>query len=479
MRRGFLRGGPPGGGGSGTGMRASDVSLELLRRYNVQGPRYTSYPTAPMWKENFTSADYGRILEESSAAASPAPLSLYFHLPFCEKLCYFCGCTVVITGRRHSLEAPYLDVIEKEIDWVAAHVGSGRPTVQLHWGGGTPTYFPPALLERLGRRILDRFPLAADAELGVEVDPRVTSPEHLETLARLGFNRLSMGVQDFDSRVQTAVNRIQPFQDTRRLVEQARELGFPSVNMDLIFGLPHQTEASFSSSIDRVLEIGPDRLAVYSYANVPWMKKHQNVLLPFLPDERTKFGIFRTALERFTEAGFEYIGMDHFARPDDELAIARADRTLHRNFQGYTTKAGTDLIGFGMSAIGSIGRYYVQNRRELGPYREAAAASGAATFRGARLSEDDVLRRVVIENLLCHGVIVKREIEERFAIEFDDYFADALQQLRGCAEDGLVEMSPAEVRATELGRIFLRNLAMPFDAYLTEAPDKPVFSRTL
>jgi oxygen-independent coproporphyrinogen-3 oxidase len=458
-------------------MKASEVSLELLHRYNVQGPRYTSYPTAPMWKEDFTASDYDRILRES--AATPAPLSLYFHLPFCEKLCYFCGCTVVITGSRHALENPYLDVIEREIDWVAERVGSDRPTVQLHWGGGTPTYFPPELLERLGRRILSRFPLAPDAELGVEVDPRVTTPQHLQALARLGFNRLSMGVQDFDPRVQTAVNRIQPFDATRRLVEQARELGFPSVNMDLIFGLPHQTEESFSSTIDRVLEIGPDRLAVYSYANVPWMKKHQNVLLPYLPDERTKFGIFRTALERFTEAGFEYIGMDHFARPDDELALARADRTLHRNFQGYTTKAGTDLIGFGMSAIGSIGSYYVQNRRELGPYRQAAAESGAATFRGARLSADDALRRVVIENLLCHGVIVKREVEGRFGIRFDDYFADALRQLRSCAEDGLVELSTGEVRATELGRIFLRNLAMPFDAYLAEAPDKPVFSRTL
>jgi oxygen-independent coproporphyrinogen-3 oxidase len=461
-------------------MRASDVSLDLLRRYNVQGPRYTSYPTAPMWKEDFTASDYERILRESAAAPHPAPLSLYFHLPFCEKLCFFCGCTVVITGSRHALETSYLDVVEREIDWVADRVGaSGRPTVQLHWGGGTPTYFPPPLLERLGRRTLDRFPLGPDAELGVEVDPRVTTPEHLETLARLGFNRLSMGVQDFDPRVQTAVNRVQPFEDTRRLVEQARKLGFPSVNMDLIFGLPYQTEASFSSTIDRVLEIGPDRLAVYSYANVPWMKKHQNVLLPFLPDERTKFGIFRTALERFTAAGFEYIGMDHFARPDDELAVARVDRTLHRNFQGYTTKAGTDLIGFGMSAIGSIGPYYVQNRRELGPYREAASASGAATFRGARLSEDDLLRRVVIESLLCHGVLVKREIEARFGIRFDDYFADALQALGACARDGLVELSPGEVRATELGRIFLRNLAMPFDAYLTEVPDKPVFSRTL
>ncbi len=462
-------------------MRPADVSIELLRRYNVQGPRYTSYPTAPVWKENYGAADYETILAETAAAPAPSPLSLYFHLPFCERLCYFCGCTVVITGSKHGLEHPYFDILAREIDWVAdrAGAGAGRPTVQLHWGGGTPTYFPPELLEKLGRRILDRFPLAPDAELGVEVDPRVTTRQHLEVLARLGFNRLSMGVQDFDPTVQKAINRIQPYAATRKLVEEARALGFPSVNMDLIFGLPYQTPESFSATIDRVLEIAPDRLAVYSYANVPWMKRHQNVLLPHLPDEATKFGIFRTALERFSDAGFEYIGMDHFARPDDELARARRDRTLHRNFQGYTTKAGTDLIGFGMSAIGSVGPHYVQNRRELAAYTESVAGTGAATFRGARLSADDELRRTVIGNLLCHGVVIKREIEERFGIAFDETFARALRDLEPCAADGLVELSPQEVRATALGRVFLRNLAMPFDAYLESSPDKPVFSRTL
>jgi len=460
-------------------MKAADLSLDLLRRYNVPGPRYTSYPTAPMWKEDFGAPEYARILQESASASSPAPLSLYLHLPFCERLCYFCGCTVVITGSRHTLESPYLDAIEKEIDWVAERAGAGRPVVQLHWGGGTPTYFPPELLERLGTRLLERFSLAPDAELGVEVDPRVTTREHLRTLARLGFNRLSMGVQDFDPRVQEAINRIQPAADTRRLVEEARGLGFPSVNMDLIYGLPFQTPETFSRTIDQVLEIGPDRLAVYSYANVPWMKKHQNVLLPHLPDEQTKFRIFRTALERFRDAGFEYIGMDHFARPDDELSRARRDRTLHRNFQGYTTKAGTDLIGMGMSAIGSVGDAYVQNRRELPDYRRAVAEAGAATFRGCRLSPDDRIRRTVIGNLLCHGVVVKREIEHAFGIRFDEYFAGALERLRPCAEDGLVELSTPEVRATTLGRIFLRNLAMPFDAYLDQPVDKPVFSRTL
>lgn len=461
----------------------ADVPLELLRRYNVQGPRYTSYPTAPMWRRELPPSAYAAVLEESAGAANPAPLSLYVHLPFCERLCYFCGCTVVITGSRHVPESDYLDLLEREIDWVAARVGGERQrqrqVVQLHWGGGTPTYFPPALLERLARRLFDRFALAPDAEIGVEVDPRVTTPEQLETLARLGFNRLSMGVQDFDPRVQAAINRIQPEADTRRLVGQARDLGFTSLNIDLIYGLPHQTPETFSATIDRVLEIAPDRLAVYSYANVPWMKKHQAVLEPHLPPERTKFEIFRTALSRFTGAGFEYIGMDHFARPDDELALARRDRTLHRNFQGYTTKAGTDLIGFGMSAIGSIGTHYVQNRRELSEYKRSVEEAGAASFRGIDLTAEDRLRREVIGALLCHGVVVKAEIEHGFGIAFDGHFADALERLKACAADGLVELTPESIRATELGRVFLRNLAMPFDAYLEAAPEKPVYSRTL
>ena len=354
-----------------------------------------------------------------------------------------------------------------------------REVVQLHLGGGTPTYFAPERLERLLGRLRERFSFAPDAELGVEVDPRVTTSEHLSALARSGFNRLSMGVQDFDPRVQEAINRIQPFEATRDLVREARGLGFPSINMDLIFGLPFQTPETFSSTIDRVLEIAPDRLAVYSYANVPWMKKHQTMLEPHLPDETTKFGIFRTALARFEDAGFEYIGMDHFARANDELARARRERTLHRNFQGYTTKAGTDLLGMGMSAIGSVADGYVQNARELAAYQAAVEIRGAATFRGFRLSPEDRLRRTVIGNLLCHGVIVKSEIEREFGIRFDEKFGDALARLAPCAEDGLVDLARDEIRATPIGRVFLRNLAMPFDAYLTAPSEKPVFSRTL
>ena len=457
----------------------NDVPYELLHKYNVAGPRYTSYPPAPSWRDDFGPADYENLVAESNAAAVPAPLSLYLHLPFCEKLCFFCGCTVVITGKNHQTEEGYLGLIEKEIAWLSERVDRSRPVVQLHYGGGTPTYFDPERLERLSDALHAGFTFAPDAELGVEIDPRVTTPAHLEVLRRGGFNRLSMGVQDFDPKVQESVNRIQPYEATRDLVAAARSLGFTSVNMDLIFGLPYQTPETFRRTIDRVLTISPDRLAVYSYAHVPWMKKHQKVNEPVLPTEREKFEIFRTALSGFAAAGYEYIGMDHFARPDDELARARRDRTLWRNFQGYTTKAGTDLFGLGMSSIGGIANAYVQNQRDLPAYRAAMEAGGPATMRGFRLSPDDRLRRVVIQNLLCHGVIVKREIEEQFGVAFDETFGDALGKLEACREDGLVEITDREIRATSLGRIFLRNLAMPFDAYLAAASEKPMFSRTL
>jgi oxygen-independent coproporphyrinogen-3 oxidase len=461
-----------------------EISYDLLHKYNVPGPRYTSYPPAPTFSDRFRAADYENVIAESNRAAEPVPLSLYLHLPFCERLCYFCGCTVMITGRNHQPEADYLATLLAEIDWLSARVSPDRKIVQLHLGGGTPTYFTPERLEELSAHLRKRLPFAGDAEIGVEVDPRVTTGAHLEALRRAGFNRLSMGVQDFNPRVQEAINRIQPYEATCDLTVAARAMGFESINMDLIFGLPYQTPNSFRVTIDQILSIGPDRLAVYSYANVPWMKKHQRVLEPHLPAEREKFEIFKTALETFSGAGYEYIGMDHFARPSDELALARRNRTLWRNFQGYTTKAGTDLFGLGMSSISSIGAAYVQNERDLHAYTKAISEGRAATMRGFRLSEDDRLRRRVIQNLLCHGVVVKNEIEREFGISFDQTFEGAIEKLKSCRDDGLVELSESEIRATALGRVFLRNLAMPFDAYLAAAadsgkPEKQMFSRTL
>ncbi len=460
-------------------MEINDISYDLLHRYNVQGPRYTSYPPAPSWSADLGPTDYEQIIRSSNETPSPVPISLYFHLPFCEALCYFCGCTTVITGKNRSQEMPYLTAVEKEIDWLAERVDRKRPVVQLHLGGGTPTYQSPDSLRSLIERVRTKFSVDAKAEMGVEVDPRVTTKAHLETLRSVGFNRVSMGVQDFTAAVQEAINRVQSFEMTRDLVQVARDLGYESVNMDLIYGLPHQTPDSFRQTIDQVLEINPDRLAVYSYAHVPWMKKHQDLFAAHLPDERAKFQIFLTALKTFTEAGFVYVGMDHFARPDDELARARENGTLWRNFQGYTTKAGTDLFGLGMSAIGNVNHNYIQNQKDLKAYQGAIAAGTAATLRGFRLSQDDQIRGRLIQNLLCHAVVKKADIETAFGITFDSYFADALTQLKVLEADGLVELNAREIRPTPAGRVFLRNIAMPFDAYLPKDGEKRMFSRTV
>ncbi len=460
-------------------MSAPLISYELLHKYNVQGPRYTSYPPAPSWSDAIGPADYESTIAASNDATTLAPLSLYFHLPFCEQLCYFCGCTTVITGRDRSKEDPYLETIVKEINWLGARVDKKRPIVQLHLGGGTPTYYSPEKLDALFERIRANFTIDANAEIGVEVDPRVTTVDHLKSLRKNGFNRLSMGVQDFNADVQKAITRHQPFEATRDLVLAARDLGFQSINMDLIYGLPHQTEASFDATIAKVLSINPDRLAIYSYAHVPWMKKHQEVIAKYLPDEKQKFSIFLLALKQFSAAGFDYIGMDHFAKPNDELSRARKDRTLWRNFQGYTTKAGTDLFGLGMSAIGNVHGAYFQNQRELVPYQTAIRSGTPATLRGFRLSPDDKIRARVIQNLLCHAVVIKSEIEKEFSINFDTYFATALTNLKPLESDGLVQLTASEIRPTDIGRVFLRNLAMPFDAYLPKEGEKKVFSRTV
>lgn len=457
---------------------ALEVSEEFLAKYNRPGPRYTSYPTAPVWNEKFQQKD----LEEFYSAANAAftPLSLYMHLPFCESLCLFCACTVVIQKDK-SAAIPYLETLKKEIARVGSFVDRQREVVQFHWGGGTPTYLSPAQLDDLFSFTRERFSFARNAEIGIEIDPRVTSVAHLETLRSLGFNRLSMGIQDFTPLVQQTIHRVQPFELTRDLIHTARHLGFDSINVDLIYGLPYQTAASFSETVDKILQLAPDRIAMFSYAHVPWLKKQQGSFQGHLPEGMEKFQIFKTGIRKFTDGGYLYIGMDHFARPTDELALAQRNRTLHRNFQGYTTKAGADLYGMGVSAISSIGAAYGQNNRVLAEYHSAIASRGSATMRGYRLNADDLLRRAVITRLLCHAVILKREIEAEFHIAFDSYFAAELAELSALRDDGLVELSAEEIRVTPLGRIFIRNLAMPFDRYLREQKmnERPLFSKTL
>ncbi|MGC1202452.1 MAG: oxygen-independent coproporphyrinogen III oxidase [Candidatus Acidiferrales bacterium] len=465
-------------GHAGGKFEVGQLSDATLEKYNRPGPRYTSYPTAPVWKDDFGPAD----LEQAYAQANElsTPLSLYQHLPFCESLCLFCACNVSIQKDK-SVTIPYLAALRREVEHVAARVSPKRQVIQFHWGGGTPTYLTPAQLEELFGATRERFTFAPDAEIGIEIDPRVTSVLHLETLRRLGFNRLSMGIQDFEPRVQQAIHRVQPYEMTRDLIVAARELGFASLNVDLIYGLPHQTAESFRVTIERTLTLAPDRVAMFSYAHVPWMKKQQGSFQMYLPEGRDKFRIFRAGLETFLDGGYDYIGMDHFARPQDELARAQRNRTLHRNFQGYTTKAGADLYGMGVSAISAIGGAYAQNRREVPAYQETVAQRGLATMRGYKLSRDDVIRRAVIGRLLCHTVIPKHEVEAEFGIAFDEYFEAEQPRLRDFREEGLVELDAREIRVTPLGRIFIRNVAMTFDRYLTDqqAETKPLFSKTL
>jgi oxygen-independent coproporphyrinogen-3 oxidase len=454
------------------------VSEEFLARYNRPGPRYTSYPTAPVWNDSFGPADLEKVHEEAERAKSP--VSLYMHIPFCESLCLFCACNVIIQKDKR-VSPPYLDILKREVRHISRSVSSDRPVVQFHWGGGTPTYLTPPQIEELFGFTRERFTFAPDAEIGIEVDPRVTSREHLRTLRKLGFNRLSMGIQDFHPLVQKTINRVQPFELTAGLIQSARALGFESVNVDLIYGLPYQTAETFAHTVDQILELTPDRVALFSYAHVPWLKKQQNSFEGHLPEGLEKFAIFRTGLLKFLASGYLYIGMDHFAKPGDELAVSQQNRTLHRNFQGYTTKAGADLYGMGITAISGIQNAYAQNQRDIPSWEKAVTERGIATMRGYHLSDDDRLRRAVISRLLCHTIVLKQEIWQEFGIDFDSYFADELARLEPFREDGLVILNPGEIRTTWLGRIFIRNLAMIFDPYLEKQRlnAKPLFSKTL
>jgi len=454
------------------------VGEEFLAKYNRPGPRYTSYPTAPVWNDSFGPADLENVFEEAESAKTP--VSLYMHIPFCESLCLFCACNVVIQKNK-SVAPPYLDVLKRETERISRSISKNRPVVQFHWGGGTPTYLSPVQIEDLFGFTRERFQFAPDSEIGIEVDPRVTSRAHLETLRKLGFNRLSMGIQDFHPDVQKAVHRIQPFEMTRDLLVTARQLGFDSINVDLIYGLPYQTPESFAHTVDQIIGLSSDRIALFSYAHVPWLKKQQGSFIAHLPEGTVKFEIFRTGLLKFVEAGYLYIGMDHFAKPGDELAISQQKRTLHRNFQGYTTKAGADLYGMGITAISGIQSAYAQNHRDIPSWQKAVTERGLATMRGYRLSEEDRLRRAVISRLLCHTVVLKDEISQEFGVDFDEYFAEELRRFEPFREDGLVFLDGNEIRATWLGRIFIRNLAMVFDPYLEkqQLANKPLFSKTL
>jgi len=456
------------------------VTSEALAKYNQPGPRYTSYPTAPQWDDSFGEQQLRDAFREANAKPNPAPLSLYFHIPFCESLCLYCGCNVVI-NKRHEVATPYLDHLKREIDSVSGEVDHSRMVEQLHWGGGTPTYLSPQQVEDLFVYIRERFSFSPTAEVSIEIDPRATTREHCRVLRDVGFNRLSMGIQDFDPLVQQTVHRVQPYEDTKRLFDYCRDIGFESINIDLIYGLPHQTAESFADTVNKIIAMNPDRIAVFSYAHVPWMKKQQGSFARYLPEGMEKFRIFSRAIELLTEAGYRYIGLDHFARPEDEIVRAQDERTLHRNFQGYTTKAGCDLYAMGVSAISGLEDVYAQNVRDVPGYYQTIASGRWPTMRGIRVSDEDKLRRAVINRILCHSVLVKSEIEREFGIEFDGHFAPELGHLQEFANDGLVRLDSERVEVAPLGRIFIRNVAMVFDEYLTTSngESRQLYSKTL
>ncbi len=449
---------------------ALDVPTELLREMSVPGPRYTSYPTAPSFAESFGAEAFAGAL--GRFAATDRPLSLYVHLPFCRSLCLFCACNVVIT-RKEGVAARYLDALEREVETAASFLGPRpRRVTQLHLGGGTPTYLTVPELERLHGMLARRFEITGD-EVAIEVDPRVTTREQLEALARLGWNRVSMGVQDFADDVQHAINRVQPVELTRSLVETARGLGYRGINVDLIYGLPLQKLETFARTVEEVVAIHPDRIALYSYAHVPWLRPGQGGFelhkLP-MPGPEEKYALFRAAVTEFGRAGYVHLGMDHFALPDDELALALDRGTLHRNFQGYTVRRADDLLGLGVSAISDLAGCYAQNEKELERYEAAARAGRLATVRGYLLSEDDRARRRAIQTIMCGGRL-PADLARRFAAD--------VERLAPLERKGLVRRDPetGEVAVTPLGRVFVRNIAMVFDAYLK--PGEARFSKTV
>jgi oxygen-independent coproporphyrinogen III oxidase len=452
-------------------MNANDIELPgeaLLRRFDQPGPRYTSYPTADRFVEAFDAATFAARLAKRGDQASPPPLSVYVHVPFCNTVCYYCACNKVIT-KHHSRAAEYLVALQAEADMVSAALSGPRELEQLHFGGGTPTFLDNAELEQVMAMLTERFPLAENAECSIEVDPRSTPPDKVRALAAIGFNRMSAGVQDFDPQVQKAVNRLQSFEMTKATIDAARASGFESINLDLIYGLPRQSRASFARTLDKVIELSPERIALYHYAHLPErFKPQRRIEAVDLPSPEEKLNIMLDAITRLTADGYRYIGMDHFAKGDDDLARAQALGRLHRNFQGYSTRPDCDLIGLGVSAISKVGPTYSQNVRELDEYYDRLRAGHLPTARGVLLDRDDLLRRAVIMALMCHFEVSKEGIEAAHLIKFDEYFQRELEDLRTYEEAGLVEITHDWISVLPKGKLLVRGIAMVFDRYLRQ-----------
>jgi len=460
------------------------VTPELLTRLDVSGPRYTSYPTADRFVEAFGAAQYAQALQQrgtgGGAVAGPSvPLSVYVHIPFCESVCYYCACNKVIT-RHHERAQPYLASLKREIELVTAQLGGRQTVSQLHFGGGSPTFLSDDELADLMATLREAFKFVPGGEYAIEVDPRTVDAPRLARLAQAGFNRLSLGVQDFDPEVQKAVHRVQPYEQVAELMQAARTLGFDSINADLIYGLPRQTLASFRQTLERITTLKPDRIALYAYAHLPQrFKPQRRIDAAELPPAQDKVAMLAMAIEVLREAGYDYIGMDHFALHHDSLAVAKRQGRLHRNFQGYSTHPDSDLIGLGVSAIGRVGAHYSQNAKSLEDYTDALARGQLPIERGLMLSRDDLVRRAVIMAVMCQGRVDIESIELAYLIDFRSYFAAELQQLAGLVDMGLVELEDDGVRVTPLGWYFVRAIAMVFDRYLQADRQVERFSRII
>ena len=455
------------------------IDPELIRKYDISGPRYTSYPTADRFVEAFGESDLRHWIGKRNIGGINQPLSVYVHLPFCDTICYYCGCNKVVT-RDHGRSAKYIKYLAKELALYAAQLGPDRRVCQMHFGGGTPTFLTPDELRTLTSVLWSHLERQDDCECSIEVDPRKVEPGRMKLLGELGFNRMSVGVQDFDADVQQAVHRIQSEDETRRVIDEGRANGFRSVNLDLIYGLPKQTLASFNRTLDRVLEISPDRVALYSYAHLPSLFKPQRRILEAdLPRPDEKLAILTTSIERLTQAGYVYIGMDHFAKPDDDLAVAQRQGRLHRNFQGYSTCAESDLVALGVSAIGKIGPTYHQNVKRLDEYYDQLDAGKMPVMRGMELSPDDLLRRAVIQAIICHFRLSIESIELSYLINFREYFAAELEDLKAFADEGLLTLTPEWIEVTPRGRMIVRAICMVFDKYLRASRERNRYSRVI
>jgi oxygen-independent coproporphyrinogen-3 oxidase len=455
------------------------VSVELLRRFDVSGPRYTSYPTADRFVEAFGAETYRTWLRKRVLAGSPRPISLYIHIPFCESICYYCACNKVIT-KDHGRSSRYVRYIEREMELVGGVLENARQAVQMHWGGGTPNFLNRDEMAALMEAVRQHFRLDPRGELSIEVDPRTVSDATVSLLAGLGFNRISLGVQDFDPQVQKAVNRIQSEEQTRAVMHAARSAGFRSINADLIYGLPKQHVAGFNRTLERVIDAGPDRIALYNYAHLPAVFKPQRRISEAdLPAPDVKLQLLSLAIRRLTEAGYVYIGMDHFAKPEDDLSVAQRQGRLHRNFQGYSTHAETDLLGFGISAIGQVGPTYSQNVKTLGEYYDSLDRAILPVMRGIELTADDLVRRAVIQCLMCRFEVPVESLEVAHLIDFRKYFMQEIEELAPYREAGMLTLDRQWLTVTPLGRFFIRNICMVFDRYLREGRERARYSKVV